>query len=134
MKTLIVFLVCPFYANHTGGGSGKYLRNVCWKFVPAVIRHPPTNFFHKLHFFSTSFSGPTNFFPKIQIFSSEIWRPTHIFTENLHLPNFRPLNSRPLSVFEGLFGDIWFFDEFSSFWALQTCKIVKNDPFLMYFF
>ena len=78
------------------GGSGKYLRKVCRKFVPAVIWYPPTNFFHKLRFFSSSFSGPTNFFPKIQIFSSEIWRPTHISTENSHLPNFWPFDFKTM--------------------------------------
>ena len=74
-------------------------------------------------FFPHHFQDPPIFFPKIQIFSSEIWRPTHISTENLHLPNFRPLNSRPLSVFEGLFGDIWFFDEFRVF---ELYKHVKS--------
>ena len=67
--------ILVYFSNRARGGSSKYLRKVCRKFVPAVIRYPPTNFFHKLHFFSSSFSGPTNFFRKYNFFPLKFGDP-----------------------------------------------------------
>ena len=110
----------------------EVMQKICSWFY--FIWYPPTNFFQRLPFFSSLFSGPTDFFPEMQIFSTQIWRPTHISVENFHIPIFDPLISRSLSAIVGVFRDIQVFDEFLSCWAIQASKIVTNDPFLEYFF
>ena len=130
----VKILILDLFSRLSKGGSGENLRKVCRKFVPGVIRYPPTIFFHKLRFFSSAFSGPTNFFPQMQIFSSEIWRPTHIFTENSYFPIFWPFDWRHFSVFESLFLYIRLFDEFYSFfWVHKHVKSLKMIHFLSTF-
>ena len=66
-------------------------------FFPQHFQDPPI-FFRKYKFFPLKFGDLPTFLRKIHIYLI-----------------FDPLTSRPLSVFEGLFSDIRFFDEFSSF-------------------
>ena len=110
--------VLDIFHGPRGGGSGKYLRKVCRKFVPGVILYRPTNFFHKLPFFHPHFVNPPNFFRKCKFFPLEFGDlPTFLSKIHVYL-FFDPLILRPVSVIDGFFRDIQFFDEFLIFGAL----------------
>ena len=61
------------------GGSGKYLRKVCRKFVSGIIWYPPANFFQHRIFFHQIFWDPPNFFRKCKFFLLKIWDPPIFF-------------------------------------------------------
>ena len=62
-----------------GGGSGKYLRNLCRKFVSGIIWYPRANFFKNHQFFHQFFWDPPNFFRKCKFFPLKIWDPPIFF-------------------------------------------------------
>ena len=122
-RPLVRVLFLSFFLLYRGG-SGKNLRKVCRKFVPGVIRYPPTKFFPSITFFSSAFSGPTNFFPNMQIFSSQFWRPTHISTGNSHLSIFWPFKCKTFVLIRR---SIPRYPAFflMSFWVFELYKYVK---------
>lgn len=97
---------CNF--NDTGGGRGggqAKIFGTCARswFGSALIRYPPTIFFHRLrlHFFSTDFQD-------LPIFSLKFGDPI-IFLRKIHIYKiFDPSTSRPVFVFKGLFCDLIF--------------------------
>ena len=64
------------------GWSGKYLRNICRKFVLGIILYPPANFFQNRRFFHQFFWDPPNFFRKCNFFLLKIWDPPIFLSDN----------------------------------------------------
>ena len=120
--------ICIFGKNLVGpANTSEKLGHFRKKFVGGYQITPGTNFWHtfrkylpdpppcKLRFFPYHFQDPPIFFRKYKFFPLKFGDlPTFLRKIHIYLI-FDPLTSRPLSVFEGLFSDIRFFDEFSSF-------------------
>ena len=87
------------------GGSGNYLRNICWKFVPSDAWYPSTIFSINHRFFPQHFKDPPIFFSENAFFF------------------FRPTDFNNFVLFGSLFCDSCFL---LIFWVFQLYKHVKS--------
>ena len=96
------------------GGSGKNLRNICWKFVPGVIWCPPTIFFQKWRLFSSVFTVRDSLvFPNMQFFPLNCGVlpiiPLKIYIHSYIIMN--PWTSKPFSLHSKVYLVLTYQDE-----------------------